>query len=395
MQQKTVSSLSARMLMCHVGELILKGKNRRYFEDILLAELRAKFDKLGVASIRKYPGRMVVEFHEPHPLKLLNTLASKCIGIANARPVVVCRPDLDEIRAIIPSLVNMAKFNSFAIRCRRIDKRFPYSSQQICVELGNLVAQLSGARVDLDAPEWMLRLEILPKAVYISTSQANGVGGLPVGSSGRVMALLSGGIDSPVAVWRIMRRGCRPYLLHFHSFPYTTTESQEKVVDMARLLATWHAPLSLGMVPFGELQQRIVTATPAPLRIILYRRLMVRIATRLAAQKGADALVTGDSLGQVASQTLSNLATIDEATSLPILRPLIGMDKIEITDEARRIGTYDTSIEPHQDCCSFLEPTQPATRSKASEVERAESALDIVSMVKDGVDGAEWKVIAE
>jgi thiamine biosynthesis protein ThiI len=255
--------------------------------------------------------------------------------------------------------------------------------------LGALVKEATGVRVDLEHPELTVAVDILPERAFVSLEKRAGAGGLPVGTSGRVLALLSGGIDSPVAVWRMMRRGCRVDLVHFHSVPFHDRTSQEKARELARLLVRWQLDTLLHLVPFGEVQRRIVVAVRRPLRVVLYRRMMLRIAEALARRHHAEALVTGDSLGQVASQTLGNLAIIETAAGMPVLRPLIGMDKGEIADAAVALGTYETSIVPDQDCCQLFVPRHPTTRAAPADVLRAEAALDIPALVALAVDATE------
>lgn len=372
---------SYRTLVCHLAELTLKGGNRGYFEDKLLSNLRAKFDGLGIASIQKLAGRVIVEFHQPIDLHTLTEKASRLFGIANALPCISVAPQLEEVEAVIPRAIDGLAFASFAVRCARAEKRFPATSQEICVRIGSQIATLTGARVDLDNPELTVRIEVLSHQILVGAQRIEAPAGLPVGVSGKVVCLLSAGIDSPVAAWRMMSRGCEPLLLHFHSAPFTSAASQEKVLELGHRLARWHAPLQLAMIPFGNMQQEIVAKTPEPYRVVLYRRMMMRLAARVATSCGAGALVTGDSLAQVASQTIPNLATVEAACALPIFRPLIGMDKNEIIRTARHLGTYDISIEPHADCCTFLEPRRPVTKSRTVDLDRIESALPIADMI--------------
>jgi thiamine biosynthesis protein ThiI len=240
--------------------------------------------------------------------------------------------------------------------------------------------------VNLDEPELTVRVEILQTEAFYSFGKDRGPGGLPTGVSGRVAALLSGGIDSPVAAYRLMRRGCSVMLVHFHSYPFLSRASQEKVRELAELLTRYQLQTRLHMVAFGQIQRQIVLSVPPPLRVVLYRRFMVRIADRLARRWGAGALVSGEVIGQVASQTLENVAVIASATTLPILRPLVGMDKDEITAEAQRLGTYEISIVPDQDCCQLFTPRHPSTRSKLPDVEAAERTLPIEEWVAGAVE---------
>jgi thiamine biosynthesis protein ThiI len=243
-------------------------------------------------------------------------------------------------------------------------------------------------RVDLHHAELDVCVEVLPAEAFVYCDRRPGAGGLPVGSSGTVAALMSGGIDSPVAAWRMMKRGCRVVFVHFHSVPYLPDTSQRKVRELVERLTQWQYFSTLYLVPFGEIQREVVLAVPPPARVAIYRRLMVRIAERLGRAAGAAALVTGDSLGQVASQTLQNLASIDAAAGLPILRPLIGMDKLEITAQAEALGTYEISIEPDADCCTLFVPRHPGTRMSREEAAALERPLDVEALVRAGVEGA-------
>ena len=246
------------------------------------------------------------------------------------------------------------------------------TSPQIEREVGGRIKEARGWLVDLDEPEFTIHVEALTHEAFYYFGKERGAGGMPVGVSGRVACLLSGGIDSPVAAWRLMRRGCRVLLVHFHSYPILSRASQEKARELARLLAEFQLHSRLFLVPFGEIQQQVVLAVPPPLRVVVYRRLMMRIAEAIAREHRAQALVTGEVVGQVASQTLENLASIDSVVSMPVLRPLVGMDKDEITAEAQRLGSYSISIIPDQDCCTLFTPRHPATKAKAFDVERAE-----------------------
>jgi thiamine biosynthesis protein ThiI len=278
---------------------------------------------------------------------------------------------------------------SFRVSAKRSDKTFPKMSVDIEREVGGAVGQATGLSVDLDEPDHVVFLEVLRDRILCSTEKRPGPGGFPVGASGRVMALLSGGIDSPVAAWRMMKRGCRVVFVHFHAFPLLDHTTIDKTRSLAKLLARYQFRSRLVQVPFGPVQQTIVAACPAPLRVVLYRRFMVRIAEALAVRHRTRALVTGESLGQVASQTLDNMAAIDVVAAGPILRPLVGMDKEEITREARRIGSFAISTLPDQDCCQLFVPRSPATAAKIHELERAEEALDIRALVGQCVQGAE------
>jgi thiamine biosynthesis protein ThiI len=271
---------------------------------------------------------------------------------------------------------------TFRVSAKRADKRFPLTSPQIEREVGGRIKEARGWTVDLDDPAFTIHVETLTGEAFYSFGREPGPGGLPVGSSARVVCLLSGGIDSPVAAWRMMRRGCRVVFVHFHSYPILSRASQEKALQLARMLTAFQFRTKLYLVPFGEIQQRVVLAVAPPLRVVVYRRLMMRIAEQIARANRARALVTGEVVGQVASQTLENMATIGRVVSLPVLRPLVGMDKEEIIAAAQRLGTFPISIVPDQDCCTLFTPRHPATKARPEDVERAEAELPIDEMVR-------------
>jgi thiamine biosynthesis protein ThiI len=277
-------------------------------------------------------------------------------------------------------------FATFRITARRAFKELPWGSQEINQILGAHVMATHTTRVDLQHPALTVYVELIPRLALIYLEKSPGAGGLPVGTSGRLLSLLSGGIDSPVAAYRMMKRGCQVDFVHFHSYPFVDRTSQEKACQLATLLTRLQYAARLFLVPFGEIQQHIVGATPPPYRVVLYRRYMLRLAEALAQQTGALALVTGESLGQVASQTLHNLRVIEAASTLPMLRPLIGMDKAEIMREARAIDTYPISILPDQDCCTLFVPRHPATRTTLADIEAAEKALDTPALLHIALD---------
>jgi thiamine biosynthesis protein ThiI len=262
------------------------------------------------------------------------------------------------------------------------------TSEAVNRDLGALVLERFQTRVDLTRAALTVHVELLPREALVTVDQEPGPGGLPVGVSGRVVALLSGGIDSPVAACRLQRRGCEVEFVHFHSVPYLSDASQVKVRALVGRLVQYQLAARLWLVPFGEIQREVVLAVPPPLRVVAYRRLMARIAERLATRVGALALVTGESLGQVASQTLENLGRVEEVVACPILRPLIGTDKEEIIREARALGTYEISIEPDQDCCSLFVPAHPETRARAEALRAAEARLEVDRLVEAGTAGA-------
>jgi thiamine biosynthesis protein ThiI len=290
-------------------------------------------------------------------------------------------PDLDAIARACAEAVKGRTARSFRIAARRADKRFPIPSPEIERYVGRAVQAATGWPVDLDHPDVVVRVELVTADAFFFFEKHPGPGGLPVGTSGRVMCLLSGGIDSPVAAWRMIRRGCRATFVHFHSAPILSRTSQDKARALVERLTTHQLRSQLFLVPFAPIQQKVVVSVPPALRVVIYRRLMLRIAERLARRIGCHALVTGDVVGQVASQTLENLAVVGSVATLPVLRPLVGFDKEEITGEAQRLGTYEISIVPDEDCCTLFTPRFPATRASRLHVDAAEAGLDVEALV--------------
>ena len=313
---------------------------------------------------------------------------SKVFGAGNFARAGRARLDIDAIAAEILRDLDPQDPRSFRVSVRRADKRFPMTSPQIEREVGGRIKEARGWHVDLDHPEFTIHVETLSDEAFYFFGKHPGPGGLPVGVSGRVVCLLSGGIDSPVAAWRLMRRGCRVLFVHFHSYPILSRASQEKARELVRLLTQFQFRSRLFLVPFGEIQQQVVLSVAPPLRVVIYRRLMMRIAQAIAHAHRAGALVTGEVVGQVASQTIENLTAINDVATMPVLRPLIGMDKEEITAESQRLGTYPISIIPDQDCCTLFTPKHPATKARRVDVLRAEEALPIDEIVDRAVAAA-------
>jgi tRNA uracil 4-sulfurtransferase len=368
-------------IVVHYKELALKGKNRPWFIQILVRNLREALAGTGVTRVRSIMGRIEIDVTHDAARQEIQDRISRVFGIANFSYAGRAPHEFSAMAAAILGDLGDRAPESFRVSARRSDKRFPFTSPQIEREVGGLIKQARGWRVDLSHPALTIHIEMLPDEAFYFFGKEPGAGGLPTGTGGRVACLLSGGIDSPVAAYRMMRRGCSVLLIHFHSYPILSRASQEKVREIAALLTTHQLKARLVLVPFGELQQTVLLAVPAGLRVVIYRRLMLRIAERLARQGHARALVTGEVIGQVASQTLENLTTIAEATTLEVLRPLVGMDKDEITAEAERIGTLSISNIPDQDCCQLFTPKHPLTRARRDQVAAAESRLPIDDMV--------------
>ena len=383
-----------RCAIVHYHELALKGRNRDFFEQRLIHNIRSVLKDLGATRIESLRSRIRVVLPEHISDQAAKSRLALIFGIANfalahSVPLNLLKPDLGELTSGIVRAVKQRTFDTFRVTAKRADKRLPLTSMDVEKAVGQYVCDLTGKKVRLTDPDLIIYVELLAKDAYYYMDKFPGPGGLPVGVSGKVACLVSGGIDSPVAAYRMMKRGCTAVFVHFSGRPLVSRDSEDKVNDLVQTLTTHQSHSKLFIVPFGEIQREIVAQVPAPYRIVLYRRLMVRIASELAQREGCWALVTGDSLGQVASQTPENLSVIEEAAEFPVLRPLIGMDKLEITDEAQRIGTFTTSIEPDQDCCSLFTPSHPSTKTRMDDIRRIERGLDIGSLVKQGMDRVE------
>jgi thiamine biosynthesis protein ThiI len=375
-------------VIVHYQEIALKGQNRPWFIARLVRNLRDATRDLDVRDVRALMGRIEVVLGDNASYDVVRDRLSRVFGIGNFSRAGRAALDVDAIAAEILKDLGPDNPPTFRVSAKRADKRFPLTSPQIEREVGGRIKEARGWTVDLDDPAFTIHVETLTGEAFYAFSKEPGPGGLPVGSSGRVVCLLSGGIDSPVAAWRMMRRGCRVVFVHFHSYPILSRASQEKALQLARMLTAFQFRTKLYLVPFGEIQQRVVLAVAPPLRVVVYRRLMMRIAEQIAGANRARALVTGEVVGQVASQTLENMATIGRVVSLPVLRPLVGMDKEEIIAAAQRLGTYPISIVPDQDCCTLFTPRHPATKARPEDVERAETELPIEEMVRQAAHSA-------
>lgn len=379
-----------RSALVRYHEIALKRGNRDYFIEHLKRNLSTALRGLGLKGIRNASSRLLLDFNRDIPPAEVTDRLGRVFGIANFSLVERTDPNMPSLQThVVEALQKGQPFSSFRVHTRRVDKRFPLTSNDVNRELGTLIQAHTGARVDLTRPELTVSVEILPSSAFVSLQKMPGPGGLPVGASGRLASLISGGIDSPVASYRMMQRGCRLIFIHFHSTPFLDRSSQEKAKSLVEMLTRYQYVSRLYLVPFGEIQRQIVSAVLRPLRVVIYRRMMLRIASAIAAKERARALVTGESLAQVASQTLPNIAVIQEAARLPVLRPLIGMDKQEIIDKAMAIDTFETSIQPDQDCCQLFVPKHPAVKATLRGVREAEGELDVDQLVCLGVDNAE------
>jgi thiamine biosynthesis protein ThiI len=377
-----------KSVVIHYQEIALKGKNRPWFVARLVKNIKEATKDLDIKEVRALMGRIELVLGPTATWEGVRDRVALVFGVGNFAKAGRAPLDIDAIAAEILKDLGPENPATFRLSARRADKRFPMSSPEIEREVGGRIKAARGWTVNLKHPEFTIHVEALTKEAFYFFGKERGAGGLPVGASAKVACLLSGGIDSPVAAWRMMRRGCRVLFIHFHSYPILSRASQEKARELAMSLARFQYRSRLMLVPFGEIQQRVVLAVPPPLRVVVYRRLMMRIAERIARLNRAQGLVTGEVVGQVASQTLENMATIGSVVTLPVLRPLVGMDKEEITAEAVRLGTYPISIIPDQDCCTLFTPKHPATKAKRHEVERAEADLPIEEIVTTAVAAA-------
>jgi thiamine biosynthesis protein ThiI len=384
--------MTENIVLCRYGEIFLKSGNRKRFERVLLGNVRAALADRKDARVEAPYGRILVhvpgEAAEQAATTLERVFGLVSLSLARAVPT--------ELEAIAAASVEAARAaaardqpSSFRIDARRVDKRFPVPSTEIARKVGARVAAATGLPVDLRHPGLRVGVEVGTGSAFVYAGTRAAPGGLPVGSSGRALLLLSGGIDSPVAGWLAAKRGLALDAVYFHSPPYVGEKSKDKVVTLARSLARWQAVRSLVVVGFTDTQKRLRDAGPAELAVVLYRRMMMRIADAVADQLGADALVTGESVGQVASQTIHNMAAIEAAARRVVLRPLATFDKVETTALARRIGTYETSVLPFDDCCSLFVPPHPATRARVEDAERAEAKLDVAAEIAATVASAE------
>lgn len=388
-----MTAMEQHVLVRFYHEIALKGSNRPWFLRHMGANLRRALAGTGVGRIRWNAMMASFLLRDEEQWEAVRGRLEHVIGVERFSRAIRVEPTMQAMKDALPGLLEGKSPGSFRIAARRSDKRFPMTSPQINHELGAYVQSLTGWQVDLKNAELTVHAQTTEREALLSVESLPGPGGMPVGVGGHVAALLSGGIDSPVAAYQMMRRGCRVTFIHFHSFPLVEGTSREKAEDLVELLTRYQLNSRLLLTPFAAAQQRIIVTTPPAYRVALYRRFMVRIAEALAVRHGAAALVTGDSLGQVSSQTLENLTTIGAAAErLPLLRPLLTMDKGEIVDIARPLGTYPISIIPDQDCCSLFVPRHPVIKSRIQDVERIEAELPVQQLVDEAVEAVEERV---
>jgi thiamine biosynthesis protein ThiI len=375
-------------------ELALKGKNRPWFMRKLTDNLRIATRGSGVERIWKGQLMVGLTLSDEECWPEVKSRLKEVFGVAKFYKAYELPQDLDGLKARIPEFLEGRTFSSFRITTNRADKRFPMNSEEVNRDLGAFVKDLTGAQVNLKYPELSIYVDIQTSGFLIYFDEVKAHGGLPVGVSGKVAVMLSGGIDSPVAAWQMMKRGCQVMFVHFHSYPLVDRTSMEKAVDLVEHLNRHQYESNLFMAPLGEIQKKIILTCPPSYRVVLYRRFMVRITEVLARRNRAKAIITGESCGQVASQTLENIAVVDQSAGMPILRPLIGHNKEEIVNMAQNIGTFTTSILPDQDCCTLFVPKHPETKADLDTVLRLEESLSVDEMVKDAVENTERRHFA-
>ncbi len=385
------------IFLLKMGEMVLKGLNRRTFEERLMGNARRRLQKHGKFRITS---RQSITYIEPKEascdmegaFETLRTLFG-VVGLSRAK---ACEKTPEAILETAKTYLrdDLMEAATFKVESKRSDKTFPMTSIQLSQYVGGeLNEAFPHIQADMHHPDVVVHVEVRDFAAYVHANPTPGAGGLPVGVGGKAVSLLSGGIDSPVASWMMAKRGVALEMVHFFSYPYTSPEAKEKVLELARLLTPWTGRLVVHVVPFTQIQEELRRSCPEALFTLLMRRFMMRIAEKVAQRVGAEGLVTGESLGQVASQTMEAMAVTGQVCTLPVFRPVVGMDKEEIIRTARKIGTFETSILPYEDCCTVFTPRHPKTRPHLDEIEAAEAALDIDGLIQAAVEGIERVVL--
>ena len=382
------------MFLLKLGEVVLKGLNRRSFEDRLLSNTRRRMKSCGNFNIYMRQSTIYVEPKDDScDLEAAYEACQQIFGVVAVARAVPCEKSVEAIVATAKEYLagEFAQAKTFKVESKRADKHFYLNSIQISQTVGGELAEAFPAvSVDVHKPDLTVYVEIREKFAYVHAPSVPGAGGLPIGTGGHAVSLLSGGLDSPVSSWMIARRGVELEMVHFVSPPYTSQQAQDKVIELARLLTASCGRMIVHIIPFTEIQEEIRKNCPEEFFTLIMRRFMMRLAEAVAKKAGAKALVTGESLGQVASQTMLSLGVTEAVTTMPVLRPLIGMDKVEIIRLSRRIGTYDTSILPYEDCCTVFTPRHPCTRPVLADIEVAESVLDVEGLVAKALEGETW-----
>lgn len=376
--------MQADVILVRVGEIHLKGLNRPFFEQMLIRQVRMALEGYGV-KVERAEGRLSVKGFDPDKAEEVLARVCRVFGVYSVSAAREIPRDMDSVRKAALEVLQ-GRTGTFKIFARRADKRYPMDSMAIGADVGGYILEnVPGLKVDVKNPQHRVSVEIREQIAYVYEETPLGVGGMPIGTGGKGMLLLSGGIDSPVAGWMCARRGTRLEAVHFESPPYTSARSLEKVIQLANILSDWTGPIRVHVVPFTQIQMAIHDQCPDGELTLLMRRFMMRIASRLARKQNCGAIITGESLGQVASQTIDALGVTDDAADMPVFRPLISFDKVEIMDKARQIGTYETSILPFEDCCTVFVPRHPVTRPQLDKLRASEAKLDVQALEDEAI----------
>ena len=383
-----------KIYIVRCGEVALKGMNKPYFERVLVERIKKNLKNIKDNRVSRKEGLIFVRVPLESDTNEVIAEISKVFGVSSVSPALEVESDLDSIGSkaveFMNSMIENEGVKTFKVEAKRADKSFPIKSPEIAAKIGAYVLKGCGPlKVDVHEPDCHLFVDLRVDKTYIYTKKINGLGGLPLGTNGKGMVLLSGGIDSPVAAWMMAKRGMVIDAVHFHSYPYTSTRAQQKVEELAEIISSYCGKINMTVINLLPIQEEIVSNCPEDETTILVRRFMMRIAEKIALKQNDLMLITGENLGQVASQTAEALVVTDQSVELPVMRPLIGMDKVEIMDMARRIGTYEKSIEPYEDCCTVFLPKHPVTKPKLERILNSESRLDVDRLVEMAVNSAE------
>lgn len=388
------------IILCKYGEIVLKGANKKYFEDMLCREMKKRARAYGNFDIYRAQSTIYIEaLDETSDFDGMFEAARRVFGIVTVSRAAVCEKNIEAIaettRKYIPEFLRGAR--TFKVESKRSDKSFPLDSMELSREIGGVILEtVRGIKVDVHKPDITVKVEIREFGAYVSAGVFKGAGGMPVGSNGHGMLLLSGGIDSPVAGYMLAKRGVKLEAIHFESFPYTSERAKEKVLDLAKLVAVYAGDINVHVVSLTHIQEELVKACNEDYFTLLLRRYMMTIAERVARERGCGALITGESVGQVASQTMQALTVTDSAVNMPVFRPCIGLDKEEIVCIARQINTFETSILPYEDCCTVFTPKHPKTRPELEKVLAEEKKLDFEALVEEAMQTLYTeKIVAE
>lgn len=387
-----------KIILVRYGEIILKGLNRPVFEEKLVGNIKSAIYKFGKAKVSKSQGRIYIEPEdENYDFDLVLQRVIKVFGIVSVSPVWKIDSDYEQIKSyslkMATELVNQYGYKTFKLEAKRGNKRFPMNSPEICNNIGGFILDnVPGLSVDVHNPDFIIYIEVR-EASYVYSEIIKAFGGMPLGSNGKAMLLLSGGIDSPVAGWMMGKRGVELEAIHFYSYPYTSERAKQKVIDLAQIMTQSCGKIHLHVVPFTEIQLAINDNCPEEQATIIMRRLMMKIAEQIARKTNSMALITGESMGQVASQTMHGLYCTDAAVNMPVFRPLIGMDKIEVIDIARKIDTFETSILPYEDCCTVFVAKHPQTKPKLDKIMMSEAAVDFEPLIVTAVENTEVIIV--